>query len=292
MRTKSMIALVLAGGMALCLAPAAHAQAAAPNTSMRTSVQTVQVPVVSDQPAGPTRYYSVPRANVLQGNTSLMSANLFLGGVGLGPGPVGIGISSVTGNAFSLRAEMGMGNNFELGTGIGVLTTAPWRGRLDLSGKWGLLSEGQAIAGVAGLAGGILEVDANGTPNLGLQVGLPVSKLFAFNDVNTLGLTVMPSWNLGILNMPATMVGAASGPVNFFGMGLGADLGLLPNLHLLADTSIGFPVAGLNTQAALGVRYAFNRDTTADMFVGFNSGPSLGFGGGVGSFGLGSTWRF
>ncbi|HEY9899773.1 MAG TPA: hypothetical protein V6D00_11375 [Pantanalinema sp.] len=290
MRTNSMIAL--AGGMALCLASAANAQGAAPGTSMKTSVSMVQVPVVSAQEAGPTRYYAVPRASVLSANTNLLSANLFLGGVGIGPGPVGIGINSVSGNAFNLRAEMGMGNNFELGTGIGVLATAPWRGRLDLSGKWGLLSEGQAIAGVAGLAGGILEVDANGTPNLGLQVGLPISKLFAFNGVNTLGLTLVPSWNLGVLNMPATMVGAASGPVNFFGMGIGADLGLMPNLHLLADTSLGFPVAGLNTRSAFGLRYAFNRDTTADLFVGFNSGPSLGLGGAVGSLGLGSSWRF
>lgn len=285
MLTKSMFALTLAGGMALCLAPAANAQ-------MKTSVSTIQVPVVTAQAPGPTRYYAVPRANVLGANTNLLSANLFLGGVGVGPGPVGIGISSISGNAFSLRAEMGMGNNFELGTGIGVLATAPWRGRLDLSGKWGLLSEGQAIAGIAGLAGGILEVDANGTPNLGLQVGLPISKLFAFNEVNTLGLTLVPSWNLGVLNIPASLVGAASGPVNFFGMGLGADLGLMPNLHLLADTSIGFPVAGLNTQSALGLRYAFTKDTTADLFVGFNSGPNLGISGGVGSLGLGSSWRF
>lgn len=280
---KNLLALGLAGTLTVGLSEAANAQ-------MRTSTGTVAVPVVTAQPAGPTRLYSVPRADVLGVGNNLMSANLFIGGIGLGPAPVGIGISSISGNALNLRSEMGMSPGFELGTGIGVIATTPWRGRLDLSGKWGWMQEGAAIASVAGLAGGVLEVDANGTPSLGLQLGVPISKVLPFGAGQMLGLSMVPTWNLGLLNT-ATALGAA-GPFNFFGLGLGADLMLIPNLHLLADTNLGFPVAGINTQSALGVRYEFSRDMTGDVFLGFASGQNLGIGGGVTSLGLGSSWRF
>lgn len=280
---KNLLALGLAGTLTVGLSEAANAQ-------MRTSTGTVAVPVVTAQPAGPTRAYSVPRADVLGVGNNLMSANLFIGGIGLGPSPVGIGVSSISGNALNLRSEMGMSPGFELGTGIGVIATTPWRGRLDLSGKWGWMQEGAAIASVAGLAGGVLEVDANGTPSLGLQLGVPISKLFPFGAGQMFGLSLVPTWNLGLLNT-ATALGAA-GPFNFFGLGLGADLVLVPNLHLLADTNLGFPVAGINTQSALGVRYEFSRDMTGDVFLGFASGQNLGIGGGVTSLGLGSSWRF
>lgn len=280
---KNLLALGLAGTLTVGLSEAANAQ-------MRTSTETVAVPVVSAQPAGPTRLYSVPRADVLGAGNNLMSANLFIGGIGLGPAPVGIGVSSISGNALNLRSEMGMSPGFELGTGIGVIATTPWRGRLDLSGKWGWMQEGAAIASVAGLAGGVLEVDANGTPSLGLQLGVPISKLLPFGAGQMLGLSLVPTWNLGLLNT-ASALGAA-GPFNFFGLGLGADLMLIPNLHLLADTNLGFPVAGINTQSALGVRYEFSRDLTGDVFLGFASGQNLGIGGGVTSLGLGSSWRF
>lgn len=281
---KNLLALGLAGTLTVGLSEAANAQ-------MRTSTSTVAVPVVSaTQQAGPTRLYSVPRADVLESGSNLMSANLFIGGIGLAPAPVGVGIASVNGNGLSLRADMGMAPGFELGTGIGVVATAPWRGRLDLSGKWGWMQEGAAIASIAGLAGGVLEIDANGSPSLGLQVGMPISKLFPFGAGQMLGLSVVPTWNLGLLNT-APVVGT-SGPFNFFGLGLGADLMLIPNLHLLADTNLGFPVAGINTQSALGVRYEFSRDLTGDLFVGFASGQNLGIGGGVSSLGLGSSWRF
>lgn len=282
---KNLLALGLAGSLMVGLSEAANAE-------MRTSTGAVAVPTVTaTQPAaGPTRLYSVPRADVLSAGTNLMSVDLGIGGIGLAPAPVGIGIASVSGNSLNLRADMGMSPGFELGTGIGVIATAPWRGRLDLSGKWAWLHEGAAIASVAGLAGGVLEVDANGTPSLGLQLGMPVSKLFPFGAGQLLGLSVVPTWNLGLLNT-APVVGAA-GPFNFFGLGLGADLMLVPNLHLLADTNLGFPVAGINTQSALGVRYEFSRDMTGDLFVGFASGQNLGIGGGVSSLGLGTSWRF
>lgn len=249
-------------------------------------------PVIAPQPEGPTRLYSVPRANVLGLGTNLMSMNLFVGGMGLAVGPVGLGISNVTGNALNVRADMGMGENLELGTGIGVVSATPWRGRLDLSGKWGLMREGPSVASVAGLIGGVLEVDANGAPGLGLQVGLPVTKLFAFNPLNTLGVTLMPTWNLGVFNTAATSAGLA-GPFNFFGLGIGADYQVLRELHVLADTNLGFPVAGVNTTSTnLGVRYAFGRAWTGDLFVGFTRGAALGMGGGQTTLGMGSSWAY
>ncbi|HEY9854427.1 MAG TPA: hypothetical protein V6D05_01730 [Stenomitos sp.] len=280
---KNLLALGLAGTLLVGLSGAANAE-------MRPSTSTMAVPVVNPSQAGPTRLYSVPRADVLGTGTNLMSVSLGIGSIGIGPAPVGIGIASVSGNALNLRADMGMSPGFELGTGIGVIATAPWRGRLDMSGKWAWLNEGAAIASVAGLAGGVLEIDANGTPSLGLQVGLPVSKLFPFGVGQLVGLSVVPTWNLGLLSAGSAV--GATGPFNFFGLGLGADLMLVPNLHLLADTNLGFPIAGINTQSALGVRYEFSRDLTGDLFVGFASGQNLGLGGGVRSLGIGSTWRY
>lgn len=280
---RFILASGLAGSLTLGLTPPAQAQ-------MRTSTGTVAVPVLSSQPAGPTRLYSVPRAQVLGLGSNLISASVAIGSVGIGPAPVGIGISSINGNAVNLRADMGMGPNFELGTGIGVVGTAPWRGRMDISGKWSLLQEGSAIASIASLAGGILEVDANGTPNLGLQLGLPITKMFAFNNVNTLGISIVPSWNLGLIS--ATPLAGGTGLFNFFGMGMGADFAVLPTLHLLADTNLGFPIAGLSTQTALGLRYDVTRDWTADLFLGFNSGANLGTAGGIPALGIGSSWRF
>ncbi len=281
---KNLLALGLAGTLTVGLAETANAQ-------MRTSTSTVAVPVVSvAQQAGPTRIYSVPRADVLGAGTNLMSLNLGIGGIGIAPAPVGVGISSVAGNNLNLRADMGMSPGFELGTGIGVIATAPWRGRLDLSGKWAWMQEGAAIASIAGLAGGVLEIDANGNPSLGLQVGIPISKMFPFGAGQMLGLNLVPTWNLGLLNTAAAV--GATGPFNFFGLGMGADLLLIPNLHLLADTNLGFPVVGINTQSALGVRYDFSRDLTGDLYVGFASGQNLGLGGGVSSLGVGSSWRF
>lgn len=280
---KNMLVLGLAGTLLVGLSEAASAQ-------MQPSTGAVAGPLTAMQTAGPTRLYSVPRANVLDMGTNLMSANLFLGGIGIAPGPVGVGISSVKGNALNLRADMGTAPGFELGMGIGAVATAPWRGRLDMSGKWAWAPESVNSAGVAGLAGGILEIDANGAPSLGLQVGVPISKLLRFGEGQLVGLSLVPSWNLGLLNA-ARAVGSP-GPFNFFGLGLGADLLLIPNLHFLVDTNLGFPVAGINTQSALGVRYEFSRDQVADLFLGFSSGQNLGIGGGVASLGLGTTWRY
>jgi len=286
MRGKLLLTLGLAGAFTVGLARTAGA------AEMITSTTTVTVPVVAAAPAGPTRLYSVPTAQTLGLGNNLVSANLFVGGVGLAPGPVGIGISGVSGNALNLQADMGLSPNFELDTGVGMVATTPWRGRLNLSGKWGWMQEGPAIVSLAGLAGGIVEIDANGVPNLGLQLGLPISKLFAFGGANYLGLSVVPNWNLGFLNAPQVIGGVAPGAFNYFGLGLGADLSVIPNLHVLADTNLGLPVAGLQTQSALGLRYDFTRDVTGDLFVGFNTGPALGLVGGPAALGLGTSWRF
>ena len=282
---RSIFVSGLAGSLAMGVAPPALAQ-------MKTSVSTVNVPIVSTQPAGPTRIYSVPRAQVLATGTNLVTASIGIGGLGVGTVPMGYGINGISSNAMNLRADMGLQPNFELDTGLGVLATTPWLGRLDVSGKWSLLQEGSAIASVAGLAGGVLEVDANGQPSLGFQIGLPITKLFAFNNVNLLNLSVVPSWNLGFLTPPAIIGVPTAGLLNFFGLGLGADFTVLPRMHLLADTNLGFPVTGLSTQTAVGIRYDMTQQWTTDLFFGFKSGAYLGMAPSLPALGVASSWSF
>lgn len=290
MRAKKLLAIGLAGTLGVALALPAQAQ-------MRTSERTISVPVVSGMvSAGPTRLFTVPQANVLGLGNNLISTSIFLGATAAAPiggqPAVGLGISS---NALNLRAQMGMTDNFELNTGIGYIAGTPWQGQLDVSGKWAFMSEGDgmAFASIAGLAGGLLSVDANGNPALGIQLGLPVSKMFAFNDVNFFNLTLYPNYNLGLLQPSAILPGGARpSPLNFFAFGIGGAVGLTDRLHLLADTNLGVPVTGINTQSNIGVRYAFTRDFVGDAFVGFSPGPTLGFGQTPGSFGLGAHWQF
>lgn len=289
MRASKLLAIGLAGTMGVALALPAQAQ-------MRTSERTLSVPVVSGMVSpGPTRVFTVPQANVLGLGNNLISTSIFLGATAAAPlggqPAIGLGISS---NALNLRAQMGMSDNFELNTGIGYIAGTPWQGQLDVSGKWALLSEaGGAIASVAGLAGGVLSVNANGSPALGVQLGVPISKMFAFNDVNFLNLTLYPNYNLGLLQPAAILPGGAQpAPLNFLALGIGGTVGMTDRLHLLADTNLGVPVTGINTQSNIGVRYAFTRDFVGDAFVGFSPGPNLGFGQTPGSFGLGAHWRF
>lgn len=290
MRAKKLLAMGLAGTLGVALALPAQAQ-------MRTSERTLQVPVVSGMVSpGPTRLFTVPRADVLGLGNNLISTSIFLGATAATPiggqPAVGLGIAS---NALNLRAQMGMSDNFELNTGIGYIAGTPWQGQLDLTGKWAFMSEGQggAIASLAGLAGGVLSVDANGNPALGVQLGIPISKMFAFNDVNFLDLTLYPNYNLGILQPAAILPGGTQpSALNFLALGIGGTVGMTDRLHLLADTNLGVPVTGINTQSNIGVRYAFTRDFVGDAFVGFSPGPNLGFGQTPGSFGLGAHWRF
>jgi hypothetical protein len=289
MRAKKLLAIGVTGTLGAVLALPASAQ-------MRGSETLLPVSVVSGMAsAGPTRVFTVPQANVLGLGNNLISTSIFLGATAATPiggqPAVGFGIAN---NALNLRAQMGMADNFELGTGIGYIAGTPWQGQLDVTGKWALMSEGMgALASVAGLAGGVLSVDANGQPALGLQLGVPISKFFAFNDINFLNLTLYPNYNFGILQPAAILPGGAQpSNLNFFALGIGGAIGMNERIHLLADTNLGMPVGGINTQSNLGVRYVVTRDFVGDLFVGFNPGPNLGFGQAPGSVGLGAHWRF
>lgn len=289
MRAKKRLALGLAATLGVAMALPAQAQ-------MTTSERTLSVPVSAGMVApGPTRLFSVPRANVLGLGNNVISTSIFLGATAASPvaaqPAVGLGIAS---NALNLRAQMGMSDTFELNTGIAYIAGAPWMGQLDVSGKWGFMDEGLgAIASLAGMAGGVLSVDANGTPALGLQLGLPISKLFAFNDVNFFNLTLYPNYNLGVLQPTAILPGGESPSfLNFLALGIGGTVGLNERLHLLADTNLGVPISGINTQSNIGVRYAFSQNFVGDAFLGFSPAPNAGFGQAPGSFGLGAHWRF
>lgn len=289
MRAKTLLAIGLAGTLGIAMALPANAQ-------MRTSegMRTVTMAPGLMMP-GPTRVFTVPQGNVLGLGNNIISTSIFLGATAAAPlggqPALGLGIAN---NALNLRAQMGMSDNFELGTGIGYIAGTPWQGQLDLTGKWAFMNESLgAVASVAGLAGGVLSVNANGTPALGIQLGVPISKMFAFNDVNFLNLTLYPNYNLGLLQ-PSTLLpgGAQPAPLNFLALGIGGTVGMTDRLHLLADTNLGVPVTGINTQSNIGVRYAFTRDFVGDAFIGFSPGPNLGFGQTPGSFGLGAHWRF
>lgn len=290
MRANMGLAIGMAGVLGVGLSLPASAQMIGSEGSL------LPISAVSAMNAvGPTRIFSVPRANVLGLGNNLISTSIFLGATAatpLGGQPaVGFGIAN---NGLNLRAQMGMGDNFELGTGIGYIAGTPWQGQLDMTGKWAFMNEGVgALASVSGLAGGVLSVDANGRPSLGIQVGLPVSKLFAFNDVNFLNLTLYPNYNLGLLNAGAILPGGTqASALNFFALGIGGAVGMNDRLQLLADTNLGMPVGGISTQSNIGVRYMLSQNFTGDLFVGFNPGPNLGFGQAPGSVGLAAHWRY
>lgn len=290
MRAKNWLAMAVAGSLGVGLSLPASAQMTGSETTL------LPVSAVAGMSAiGPTQIFAVPRASVLGLGNNLISTSVYLGATAATPiggqPAVGFGIAN---NGLNLRAQMGMSDTFELGTGIGYVAGTPWHGLLDVTGKWALMSEGMgALASVAGLAGGVLSVDANGRPALGIQVGLPVSKLFAFNDVNFLNLTLYPNYNLGILRPAALLPGGESpAGLNFFALGIGGAVGMNDRLQLLADTNIGMPVGGIGTQSNIGVRYLISQNFMGDLFIGFNPGPNLGFGQAPGSVGLGAHWRY
>lgn len=270
MRTFGWAILGLAGAASTCLAAPAQAQA------FRTGPGILQ---------GPTSYYSVPRGYVRPAGNNLVSTTLYLGSSGQ------IGLPT---NALGLRAEMGMGSNFQLDTGIAAITAVPWRGYLSLGGKWGLMREGgSAFATISSMFGGLLAVDANGQPSLGLQLGLPISRVFAFNRVNTLGLSLVPAMNLGVWNASALLPGGAwPFASSFVSLGLGADFAVTNQLHLIGDTTVGIPgITGVGTQNNLGVRFAFTPTVVMDAFVGANS-TGLGLGTLPSSLGLSAHWAY
>lgn len=270
MRHKGWMGLGLAAVASTCLAVPAHAQA------YRAGTGTLQ---------GPTNYFAVPNAYVRPTGNNLVGTTLYLG--------QGAQVGFPT-NALGVRAEMGMGNNFQMDMGIAAVTAVPWRGYLNLGGKWGLMREGGAsFASISGMVGGLLAVDANGQPALGMQLGLPISRLFSFNPVNSLNLSLVPAFNLGLWNASALLPGGAwPYSSSFVSLGLGADFALLRNLHLLADTTVGIPgITGVGTQNNFGVRWGVTPTVNLDLFVGANT-TNLGLGTLPSSLGLSAHWSY
>jgi hypothetical protein len=179
-------------------------------------------------------------------------------------------------------------DGFEVGAGIGAAAAAPWRGKLDLHGKWNLMREGVggALLGVGTIAGGLLEMDASGVPSLGVQFGLPLTKVVGFTPMQYAAFTIQPSWNLGLAGTTPGISGI--GGFNYLGLGVGLDLALTDRAHFLADTNLGLKVAGVTTDSALGLRYAFNPSVVGQIYFGVGtSGP----GAGISGLGLGGIWR-
>lgn len=246
------------------------------------STEEIRIPVAEvTLPLGPTRMWSVNSARTLPEGTTLLDMNLTLGATGLAPvfqGAPGVALGLV-GTGLNVRADAAIDPGFEVGAGIGVAATVPWRGRLDLHGKWNVMQEGVGANWVTlgTMAGGLLEIDANGTPNLGVQLGIPITKVFPFTGVQYAAFTLQPSWNLGI---SGTAPGVTSlGGFNFLGLGLGLDLALTERSHFLADTNLGLKVGGMSSDSALGLRYAFNRNVLGQVYLGVGQTTGLGIGG-------------
>jgi len=289
MRGKKLLAVGLAGSLGLLLSLPAEAQ-------MRTSGRIVQPRANLGMVGyGPTTLFTVPRAQTLGIGNNIVSTGVLLGGGSGFLGVPGIG-AGTSANSLQLGTQLGIMDNFQLDMGIGGLNVGPtWAGRLNLAGKWAFIQQDRgAFASLSGLAGGILSVDANGTPNLGLQLGIPISKVFPFGMDSYFGLSLYPNYNLGVFQ-PATLLpgGAIPTPSNFFALGGGADLALGPAFHLIADTNVGLAgVTGTFTQTNLGVRYAFTPNFLADAFVGFNTGTGLNVTQTAPSLGLAAHWGF
>lgn len=289
MRGMKLLAVGLAGSLGLVLSLPAEAQ-------MRTSGRIVQPRANLGMVGyGPTTLFTVPRAQTLGIGNNIVSTGVLLGGGSGFLGVPGIG-SGTSANSVQLGTQLGITDNFQLDMGIGGLNMGPtWAGRLNMAGKWGFLQEDMgAFASLSGLAGGILTVDPNGTPNLGLQLGVPISKVFPFGMDSYFGLSLYPNYNLGVFQ-PASLLpgGAIPTPSNFFAVGGGADLAIGPAFHLIADTNIGLTgISGTITQTNLGVRYAFTPTFLADAFVGFNTGVGLNLTQTAPSLGVAAHWGF
>lgn len=289
MRGQKLLAVGLAGSLGIVLSLPAEAQ-------MRTSARIVEPRASLGMVGyGPTTLFTVPRAQTLSIGNNIVSTGVLLGGGSGFLGVPGIG-SGTSANSVQLSTQLGISDAFQLDMGIGGLNMGPtWAGRLNLAGKWGFIREDMgAFASLSGLAGGILTVDPNGVPNLGVQLGLPISKVFAFGRDSYFGLSLYPNYNLGVFQ-PASLLpgGAIPTASNFFAVGGGADLALGPAFHLIADTNIGLTgVTGTITQTNLGVRYAFTPNFLTDAFVGFNTGMGLNLAQTAPSLGIAAHWGF
>lgn len=268
-----------------------------------TSAPEVAVPSIQPiQPViGPTRLFVVPRADILPAGQAVTSANLQVNlgaparvtpGIGV-PAPTtpGIGLGfGYPGNAVAISNQMAMGDLFQLDTGITGYATTPWQGRLDLAGKLGLLQEKLgAIANLAGSAGAALNVDVNGTPSLGFNLGVPISKTIGFTPMNRLTLVAYPNWGSGLV--APNVVSAGIVPGTRFAVGLGGALTLTDTIALIADTSLLPGAAGAASEGSnLGVRFGFSPLMAFDLFARMPAG--VGIMGAPSAVGAGLNWQY
>ena len=276
MRSQYVWTVALAATLTGTFGQAAWAQ------EMERSTEAILIPVAETViPPGPTRMWSVNSGNTLPVGTTILDMSLTLGAAGAGPvfsGAPGVAVG-IFGTGLNVRADAAVDPGFEVGAGIGVAATVPWRGRLDLHGKWNVMREGVGanLVTLGTMAGGLLEIDANGTPNLGVQLGVTISKVFPFTGIQYAAFTLQPNWNLGISGRTPGLT--SLGGFNYLGLGLGLDLALTEKSHFLADTNLGLKVGGLASDSALGMRYAFNRNVMGQIYLGVGGTTGLGIGG-------------
>lgn len=281
-------------GIAMALPAHAQMRTSAPSRSAVTPATEIQ-PVV-----GPTRFFMIPRSDVLPNGESVTSAALQVSttapvqvtpGIGV-PAPTapGLGLGfGYSGNALSLANQTGMGP-FQLDTGITAYATTPWQGRLDLAGKMGILQQQFGIPlNIAGVAGAALNIDANGTPSLGFNVGIPIGGAIAFTPMNRLSLTLYPNWGTGLV--APGVVGAGIVPSTRFALGVGGAVTLTDTLALLADTSILATTPGAPSEGGnLGLRFGYSPNVTFDLWAGM--APTAAVGTTPINVGLGLNWQY
>lgn len=231
---------------------------------------------------GPTSHFAVPRAYILPAGQNLVSGTLYLGESG----------TVFPTNGLQVGAEMGIGPGMQLDMGLHAAPMVPWQGGLSLAAKGNMIGTRGMMPAISWLAGGLLAVNANGQPALGLQLGLPMSLALPFNDVNYLGFSLNPALNMTVGRPWALLPGGAwPNAQSFVSLGMGADFRVLPNLLLMADTNIGIPgLTGVSTTSNLGARIGFGRAFALDLFVG--SGTSSGLGSIPASFGVTGHWGY
>ncbi len=252
-----------------------------------SAVVTAPAPaLVAAQPPGPTRTFNVPMAYTLPAGTRLFTTNLTLGSTGIAPiyaGAPGVSLG-IVGNALNVHADAALSNHTEVGAGIAAASTTPWRGALDIEGKRALLREGVngAPLSLAAMAGAIFDVNANGVPDIGFQLGVPLTKALAFTDRQVVTFSLFPNWNAGMMGAQGSI---GPRPINSLGLGFGMDLALSPAAHVLADTNLGLALGGIQTDSAVGFRYAFSPTMLGQVFLGVGaSGPGAAANGlGVGA---------
>lgn len=213
---------------------------------------------------GTTGLLSIPRANLLPAGRSLMLSRVVLGpwraGSGIGPTP---GIE-----ALSLGMQTAVTERFQFEAGLNALGFGLGAQRLDVAGKARLLGSGAGTAPVvSGLVGTALAVDANGSPTIGGYVGLPVTWVRPFNQVQGLSVTAFPRLSSGELpfnSLPSTW---AALPASV-SLGLGGGVRLSEGLAILGDSELRLAPSGVLAQrVSAGMRLGLLPSLLGDAFV-------------------------